>query len=229
MIDRKLFRLSAILFVAGLLFYILVGLLHDDRANANDHLASFTNYAHSSIWTAVHLGQFVGMAILITGLVCLFFALDSHSTIGRFAAVLALVTLALYGVLQGVDGVALKHAVNAWAGAPEAEKLARFASAETIRWLEWGIRSYQSFMLGLTFILFATLVIGTAKISSGIGYLMGVSGLAYLVQGWVIGSEGFSANNILPTLLGYLSMLAWSIWLLVSAWQMKVSTQTAPG
>jgi hypothetical protein len=57
------------------------------------------------------------------------------------------VALGLYGVLQAVDGVALKQAVNAWASAPEAEKAARFASAETIRWLEWGTRSYQSFML----------------------------------------------------------------------------------
>jgi len=35
----------------------------------------------------------------------------------------------------GVDGVALKQAVNAWASAPDAEKAARFASAEAIRWL----------------------------------------------------------------------------------------------
>jgi len=53
-----------------------------------------------------------------------------------------------------VDGVALKQAVDAWASAPEVEKSVRFASAEAIRWLEWGVRSYQSFMLGVTFLLF---------------------------------------------------------------------------
>ena len=36
-------------------------------------------------------------------------------------------TLALYGVLQAVDGVALKQAVNVWASAPDAEKAARGA------------------------------------------------------------------------------------------------------
>ena len=51
-------------------------------------------------------------------------------------------TLALYGVVMAVDGVALKQAVNAWASAPVAEKAARFASAEAIRWIEWGARSY---------------------------------------------------------------------------------------
>ena len=34
---------------------------------------------------------------------------------------------------MAVDGVALKQAVNAWASAPGAEMVARFASAEAIR------------------------------------------------------------------------------------------------
>ena len=53
--------------------------------------------------------------------------------LGRFdVAVIGITaaTLALYGVLQAVDGVALKQAVNAWASAPDAEKATRFASAE---------------------------------------------------------------------------------------------------
>ncbi len=50
---------------------------------------------------------------------------------------------------------------------------------------------------------------------------MGVSGLAYIVQGWVIGSEGFSATNTAPMLLGIILTLVWSIWLLISAWRMQ--------
>jgi len=46
-----------------------------------------------------------------------------------------------------VDGVALKQAVDAWASAPDVEKVARFASAEAIPWLEWGVRNYQDFTL----------------------------------------------------------------------------------
>jgi len=88
------------------------------------------------------------------------------------------VALALYGVLQAVDGVALKQAVDAWASAPEVEKSVRFASAEAIRWLEWGVRSYQSFMLGVTFLLFAIVIVWIARTSRAIGVLMGLSGLA---------------------------------------------------
>src|SRR5437870_9167174 len=131
------------------------------------------------------------------------------------------------GVLQAVDGVALKQAVDAWASAPAAEKAARFASAEVVRWLEWGTRSYQSFMFGLTLILFGAVIAGTARVPRLIGYLMGVSGLAYLVQGWVLGSEGFSATNTVPQLLAYLLVFAWSIWLLILAWRMKESVEAA--
>src|SRR5919107_951423 len=49
--------------------------LHAD-GDANDHPAVFAEYAGSGIWTVVHLGQFAGMAILLAGLLGLFFAVD---------------------------------------------------------------------------------------------------------------------------------------------------------
>ena len=165
MADRNLLRLSATLLFVGVLFSLLVGLLHPSRENPNNHTAVFAEYANSADWTAVHLGQFVGMAVIIAGLLVLFFALNVHAgTPGwaaRFGAVSAVVALALYGVLQAVDGVALKQTVDAWVRAPEAEKAARFASAEAMRWLEWAVRSYYSFMLGLAFVLF---ILGDAAI-----------------------------------------------------------------
>jgi hypothetical protein len=54
---------------------------------------------------------------------------------------------------------------------------------------------------------------------------MSLTGLADIAQGWVIGSEGFSVNNAIPTLSGYLLWLVWSLWLLVAAWRMKVTTE----
>jgi len=230
MTNQKLLRLAAALLLVGELIFVIAGILHPSRESANDHPPVFTEYAQSANWTVVHLGQFAGMAIIISGLLFLFFALNTNvaattsgwvSWAGRLGAVSAVITLALYGVLQGVDGVALKQAVDAWARASDADKAARFASAEVIRWLEWGIRSYQSFMFGLSFILFGIMIVGTARIPKLIGYLMGLSGLAYLVQGWVIGSEGFSANNGLPTLGAYIIWLVWSIWLLIIAWRIR--------
>jgi hypothetical protein len=231
--DRTLLRLSATLLFLGEVISLVAGYFHPDQAPANDHHAAFAGYAASKIWTAVHLGQFAGMAVIITGLLALFFALNVRAGalawIARLGALVAAVTMALYGVLQAVDGVALKQAVDAWASAPDAEKSVRFASAEAIRWLEWGVRSYQSFMLGLTFVLFAIVIVWTARTSRIIGVLMGLSGLAYLAQGWVIGSEGFSATNSVPTLVGIVATLVWSIWLLISALRMPQPVDTPNG
>jgi hypothetical protein len=219
-------RLSASLLLVGQLLYIVVTQFHAD-GDANNHLAVFAEYAGNGIWTAVHLGQFASMAILLAGLLALFFALDVQAGTarwaGRFGAASAAATLALYGVLQAVDGVALKQAVNTWVSAPDAEKAARFASAEAIRWLEWGVRSYQDFALALALLLFAAAVVRTAWVPRPIAYLMGLSGLTYLVQGWVGGSEGFSRPHTIAIVLAWVVNLAWMIWLVVVAWRMQDS------
>jgi hypothetical protein len=219
-------RLSASLLLVGQLLYIVVTQFHAD-GDANNHLAVFAEYAGNGIWTAVHLGQFASMAILLAGLLALFFALDVQAGTarwaGRFGAASAAATLALYGVLQAVDGVALKQAVNTWVSAPDAEKAARFASAKAIRWLEWGVRSYQDFALALALLLFAAAVVRTAWVPRPIAYLMGLSGLTYLVQGWVGGSEGFSRPHTIAIVLAWVVNLAWMIWLVVVAWRMQDS------
>jgi uncharacterized membrane protein len=61
----------------------------------------------------------------------------------------------------------------------------------------------------------------TARLPKAIGYLMGLSGLGYIVQGWVLGSEGFSGTDTFAILGGYVLILAWIIWLVVVAWRTK--------
>ncbi len=222
--DRASLRLSATLLLVGQLLYIVVTLFHTG-GEANDHHAIFAAYAGSGSWTAVHVGQFACMAIFLAGLFALSFALDVQAGTagwaGRFGAASATVTLALYGGVLAVDGVALKQAVNAWASAPEAEKAARFATAEAIRWLEWGMRSYEDFTLGLAVLLFAVAVVRTPWVPRAIAYLMGLSGLTYLVQGWLTGAEGFSPSHTFAIVLAEVLNLAWMIWLVVVAWRMQ--------
>jgi hypothetical protein len=233
MVDRKSLRLAATLLFIGTLVFIVASSLHPSRENPNNHPAVFAEYAASADWTAVHLGQFIGTAVLLAGLLVLFFALGEMSGtprwLGLLGALAAGVALALYGVLQAVDGVALKQAVDAWASAPAAEKATRFASAEAIRWLEWGTHSYQTFVFGLAVVLLALVIVWTGRIARPIGYIMGLSGLTYIVQAWVVGTEGFSVPSLaVPVNLGDLLWLAWLIWLLIVAWRMKESVQAAP-
>jgi uncharacterized membrane protein len=221
-------RLAGSLLLAGVAVSLLAGLLHAESHDANDHAASFTAYANSSAWTAVHAGQFVGMALVCAGLVALWSALDlrrgARAWTAGMGALSAALALALYGALQAVDGVALKQAVDAWAAAAEPDKAARFATAEGIRWLEWGMRSYQNFLLGAALILLGAAMAARRRVSRFIGWLMALSGLAYLAQGWIIGELGFAAANSLPTLAGIIATVIWTIWLAVSAWRMKETT-----
>lgn len=222
--DPAALRLPAILLLVGQLLYIVVTQFHTG-GDANNHPAIFAAYAGSAIWTAVHLGQFAAMAVLLAGLIALCFALDLQAGTarwaGRFGAAAAVVALGLYGALQAVDGVANKQADVAWLSAPDAEKAARFASAEAIRWIEWGLRSYQSFAMGLALLLLAATVVRTAWVPRPMAYLMGLSGLLYLVQGWVAGSEGFSQTMSIAIVLAWVLSLVWMIWLVVLAWRRK--------
>ena len=221
--DRFSFRLAAALVFAGQLLYIVAGVFHPGQVPANSHPAVFEEYANSAYWGAVHMGQFAGIAISLAGLIVLAFTLasgtDALGWVGRFAAASAVVTIALTAVLQAVDGVALKEASNAWLAASAAEQPARLAATEAVRWLEWAVRSYERTMFGVTLLLLASQIIVSARVPRALGFVMAVSGVAYLVQGIVVGAEGFSSNNTIPGLAALVLDLAWMIWLVVVASQ----------
>jgi len=221
-LDRAALRVSAALLLAGQILYVVVTLLHTG-GEANNHPAIFAAYAGSRIWTAVHVAQFACMVIMLGGLLALFSVLDVQGgtarVLGRLGAACTTATLALYGVVLAVDGVALKQAVNAWANAPEAEKAARFASAETMRWLEWGTRSYQNFTLALA-VLLGGAVVRSARLPRPVTCLMALTALAYLAQGWLAGVEGFSPTHTFAIVAAEALNAVWMTWLLVAAWRM---------
>src|ERR671937_614773 len=221
-----LLRLSAALLLVGQVLYVVVTLFHTGGP-ANDHPVIFAAYAGRGSWTVIHVAQFACMAILIAGLLALAFALDveagAATWVGRLGAASAVVALALEGALQAVDGVANKQADLAWVSAPDAEKAARFASAEAIRWIEWGMRSYQAFALGLALLLLAAAVVRVAWVRRPIGFLMALSGVVLFAQGWVVGTEGFSPTMSNAIVLAEVVDLVWMIWLVVVAWRMQSS------
>ena len=213
-------RLAATLLLVGQLLYIVVTQFHTG-GDANNHQAIFAAYAASEHWTAVHAGQFAAMAILVAGLLVLSLAVDAQDAgavwAGRFAAASAVSALALYGGLQAVDGVANKQADIAWLNAPDAEQAARFASAEAIRWIEWGLRSYHDYALGLAFLLVGLAILRAAWAPRLLSAVVALSGIIYLVQGWVAGGEGFSPTQSIAIVLAWVVSLVWMIWLAVIA------------
>ena len=77
-------------------------------------------------------------------------------------------------------------------------------------------------------LLYAAAVARTAWVPRPIAYLMGLTGLAYLGQGWVVGSEGFSPTHTILIVLAWVLTLAWMIWLVVVAWRMEARGAPTP-
>jgi len=225
--DRQAVFLSGALLGIGWIVFAVVSRFHPAGVDPNNHRASFTQYAQSSSWIAVHLGVFVGVALIVAGLVVLFYALNLRQRmpglVARLGIVSAGVALGLAALDGLVDGIALKRAVDAWVAAPDTEKVARFAGAEVVRWLEEASISYQDFLLGITLILLALLIIWTARVPRPIGYLMAVGGFSYLVAGWIVGESGFAPQGSTPTLIPQYLTPIWSIYLLIVAWRMPSS------
>jgi hypothetical protein len=91
------------------------------------------------------------------------------------------------------------------------------------------MRSYHAFALVLALLLVAAAVVRTAWVLRPIAYLMGLTGLTYLVQGWLVGQEGFSQTMSIAIVLAWVLSLAWMIWLGVVAWRMQESEFPSSG
>ena len=58
---------------------------------------------------------------------------------------------------------------------------------------------------------------------------MGLSGLTYLAQGWVAGTDGFTRTHDVLIVLGWVLNLAWMIWLAVVARRAQGLESALPG
>src|SRR5262245_23764559 len=230
MVNDKLLRLAAtMVLIGGALVTVIVLFLHPGGGSTYEEVLA--GWAASGDWVAIHLAQFVGMAGMLVGLIALFFALNLAEGfprwVGFFAVISAGLALALDGVTFAVDGVANKFAANALVSAPVAEKPVHLASALAVRWVEIGTSSYLDFTLGLALVLLAVVIVWTARVPRPIGYLLGLSGLFYFEQGWLIGTTGFSSATTVPTNAGYTLLFVAMIGLLFVAWPRKQPVQVA--
>jgi hypothetical protein len=71
-------------------------------------------------------------------------------------------------------------------------------------------------------------VVGTTRrLPKALTFLAGISGLAYIVDGHVLSTDGFSGPGTVPRLLALVSGVAWTVWLAVSAWRMNIGIAAA--
>jgi len=169
-------------------------LLHPSGAE-DDHQAIFAEYAASDAWVATHLAEFLLLLVAFTGLLVLCHALRQETPfLALLAAGAIIATAAAYAVLQAVDGVTLKQTVDAWASASGNEKATRFADAETVRWIEWGLQSYFRVVLGVAFLLLGAAAVLSRLVPTWLGALLGLCGVLSLLVGVSVAYAGLESE-----------------------------------
>ena len=219
--NRLTARIGAVLFLLALVVLVISTLLHPSHENPMDNPAVFREYAQSNIWIAVHLGQFVGFLLVIGGLVALYFSLttraDTAAAVARFGLAAAVTTGASFTILQAVDGIALKRAVDAWASAPPDQQVAAFAAAEAIRWIEIGVNSLSFSLVGLTLVLYGIALALSGVYPRWLGWLAAAAGVAQVVRGLDTSYQGFITS--ITELVGLVLLALWTVIMAVTMWR----------
>lgn len=220
--QRPLLRTGATLIVVGAVASLAVEPFHPSHEPPNNHPAVFAEYAASHDWIAVHLAQFGGFLILLVGLLVLLRGLrpaSGPSLLTRMGEAATVVTGAVVAVLQGVDGVALKHAVDSWAAAPADLRAAAFRDAETVRWIEWAMAGYFRIVLGLAVIALGLAVLRSRAVPRWTGTLAVIAGLAHIATGTAIGYSGFEGSvKESANLVSWAALMLFAIAASISAW-----------
>jgi hypothetical protein len=219
MTERVMLRIGTVSLALGLVLAVVFEALHPSRQDPNDNPRVFAEYAQSNGWLTIHLGALVGALLLIVGLGALSSSLASgrpvSATWARLATGAAIAAAPAYGVLQVVDGVALKRAVDAWAAASGDQRSAAFAAAQTVRWIEYGLNALAFSLIGLTLVLVAVAMLTGDRFPRWAGAWAGAAGLAYLVKGLGAAYQGFAGG-----VTGLIALVLFGTWVLVAAWLM---------
>ena len=215
-------RIGATALPLGVLLIAISEVYHPSREDPMDFPAVFREYARSDVWTTVHLGEYFGFLLLLGGLVALYYSIRARPGIGAglapFGLAAAVATAASFTVLQAVDGITLRYAIDAWVSAPPSQKAAAFAAAEAVRWTEIGMNALSYFLAGLSLFLFGLAIALGRAYPRWTGLLAALSGAALMYNGAVeVAYEGFIASVV--KLAGLALLALWAFVMAVLMWR----------
>ena len=190
----------------------------------------------SDPWVAAHIGQFAGvMLVFAGGFVALFRLLvgsesGTASALAWFGLVTAILVASTFTILQAVDGIALKIAVNTWHAIPPPpppsssaadaveEKAIAFRVAEGIRWTEIGVNSINRIIQGAVAIIFGVAIAKSALLSRWIGAVGIFAGAVTVIAGIGVAYLGFAPLPIVGDVSTVISF-AWIAILGIFMWR----------
>ena len=206
-------RIGAIALPLGvILFVVVTAIFHPHREAPMDNPAIFMEYAESDSWVVIHFAQWFAALLLIGGFVALYYSITSrpeaNAAVARFGLAAAVLTGAALTMLQAIDGVALKWAVDTWASAPAGQETAAFSAAAALRWTEYSLQSYSFILLGLTFILYGVAIALGTVYPRWLGWIAVGSGVAWIVHGVMVPYVGLFDS--IPRLVAIVLMALWA-------------------
>jgi len=213
-IQRSLLQISSIALIVGAIIVIVSTILHASTEDPTNHVLVFTTYANDDSWIEVHIGQFVGVIMVFAGGFVVLFRLliqsesSSASVLAWIGLGLAIMTASAFAVLQAVDGIGNKLAVDSWVSAPSDEKPITFGVAEGVRFIEIGTNSYFRVLQGTVAVMFGIAIIMSKVINRWIGGAGVIMGAATIYAGIEVSYQGFGG---LTTEIG-ISMIIYFIW-----------------
>lgn len=213
-------RIGAVALPLGVVLLVAATAVHPSREDVMNHTAVFREYAERSDWIAIHFTQWVAGLVFFGGLVALYFAMlgkgEGPSPLARFGLAAMILTAAAIAMLQAVDGVALKWAVDAWAKAPADQEPAALSAAMGLRWTEYALQSYSNILLGLTLVFFGLALAFGHAYARWPGWLAAASGVAWVVHGVMVSYVGLFDSA--PRLVALVLLAAWAFVMAVHMW-----------
>jgi hypothetical protein len=213
-IQSSLLRFGSIALIVGAIIAIVSTLFHASTEDPANHFLVFTIYASDDSWIAVHIGQFVGVVMVFAGG---FIALSrllaqsessSVSILAWIGLALAIMTASEFAILQAVDGIGNKLAIDSWVSAPSDEKFITFGIAEGVRYIEIGANSYFRILQGIVAVIFGIAILKNKLISKWIGGVGVAIGAVTIYAGLDVAYQGFSG---VTTQIG-VSLIIYFIW-----------------
>ena len=125
-------------------------------------------------------------------------------------------------VLQAVDGIALKMAVDSWYAVPAAdgeEKAIAFRVAEGIRWIEIAANSLFRILQGSVGVLFGVTILASGIFHRWIGALGVFAGVATIILGVRVAYVGFATVGSIEDTVSTWTYLAWVVILGIFMWR----------
>jgi hypothetical protein len=230
-LEHPMLRMGSVAFLAGLVIAVVSTFgFHPTGEDLMNNPVIFAVYAEDDLWIASHIGQFAGILLIFAGgFVALYRLLVRSesgiaSALAWFGLVTAIVAASTFTILQAVDGIALKIAVDTWYAIPpsavdsEEQKAITFRVAEGIRWTEIGINSYNRILQGVVALIFGVAITKTALLSRWIGGFGIFAGAATVIAGVGVAYVGFAPLPIVGD-VSTLTSFAWLAILGIFLWR----------